>query len=47
MRDLKLPIAQSIRPEVPTFDPGHPDDFDAYRMPPGASGGVPEKPEGN
>ncbi|MDB5327223.1 MAG: rhamnogalacturonan acetylesterase [Phycisphaerales bacterium] len=33
IRDLKLPLADSIRDGVPTFDPSHPDDPTKYYLP--------------
>lgn len=33
IRDLKLPLADSIRDGVPTFDPAHPDDPAKYYLP--------------
>jgi lysophospholipase L1-like esterase len=37
IRDLKLPLAADVRPEVPPFDPAHPGDPAAYDLPASAA----------
>jgi hypothetical protein len=37
IRDLKLPLASEVRPEVAPFDPAHPDDPAAFDLPPSAA----------
>jgi len=34
MRDQKLDLAEYVRPEIPPFDPAHPEPFAGFRMPP-------------
>jgi hypothetical protein len=34
IRDQKLPLAQYLQPNIPAFDPAHPDPLAAWTLPP-------------